>query len=51
MQAEIDDKEIDWLIKILHEKIHQLDSHGESIAARRLEKIVNDITRQTKMEK
>lgn len=51
MQLEIDDVELDWLIKILHEKVHQLDSLGESIHAKRLEKIVNDMTRQTKLEK
>ena len=51
MQLEIDYKELDWLIRILSEKIHQLDTEGESTAARRLEKIVNDITRQTKIER
>ena len=51
MQLEIDYKELDWLIRILSEKIHQLDTEGGSIDARRLEKIVNDIPRQTKMEK
>ena len=51
MQLEIDYKELDWLIRILNEKIHQLDTEGESTTARRLEKIVNDMTRQTKIEK
>ncbi len=51
MELDIDDKEIDWLIKILNEKIHQLDTERESVAARRLKNIVNDITRQTKTEK
>ena len=51
MQIEVDDKELNWLIKILSEKVNQLDSQGESIDAKRLEKIANDITRQTKMEK
>ncbi len=36
---------------MLSEKIYHLDSQGECIAATRLEKIVVDITRQTKMNK
>jgi hypothetical protein len=51
LQIEIDDKELDWLIRVINDKIHQLDAEGECIAAKRLEKIINDITRQTKTEK
>ncbi len=50
LQIETDDKELDWLITILSEKIYQLDTEGECIIARRLEKVVNDITRQARME-